>query len=383
MKRRTIISSLGLALTGGCLRNLESGPSESTSPPGAKSNTPEDGTTESKSVKSVEFNELWTAAIGAVPSTNHSYLDEGIIVGHIGGQIARLDASTGNTVWEVSNQSEMSLTQVQMGQSNGNVYTANGDSFFAIDVESGDVRWQTPIPVERDNPDGISVISEANKETVVFAYSTTESGGLVGVDVSTGEPRWTHRDSKLSEQFGSWLSARTLSPPIGGWTIVTGWNTKFWLNFKSGEIQTESAVPSKYRPTVKDGRLYTVAGDKLVCHEVSPLSASKLWEFKPMGSVSTMPVVADDVVYFGSDDAGLYAVADGDRKWRYRADGPIEVSPVLLDSFVIGGRRSIFAIDRESGDGAGSTEITPQAITADTSRIYVSTTSDTIGYSVD
>jgi len=63
------------------------------------------------------------------------------------------------------------------------------------------------------------------------------------------------------------------------------------------------------------------------------------WKFKTEDSVLSSPAVAGGVVYFGSDDGGLYAVAlkSGRKKWRFVARDRILSSPTIAGGAVFFG----------------------------------------------
>ena len=74
--------------------------------------------------------------------------------------------------------------------------------------------------------------------------------------------------------------------------------------------------------------------------------------------MASVPVVADGVAYFGSDDATFYAVdvSNGEEIWRFAAPGPLPSSPAVADGRVFfgalgfGDGRPLFALDQRTGD---------------------------------
>jgi hypothetical protein len=61
-----------------------------------------------------------------------------------------------------------------------------------------------------------------------------------------------------------------------------------------------------------------------------------LWQFKTGGPVWSSPVVADGVVYFGSDDNFFYAVdaRTGQEQWRFETGDDVRSSPAIADGIV-------------------------------------------------
>jgi len=61
----------------------------------------------------------------------------------------------------------------------------------------------------------------------------------------------------------------------------------------------------------------------------------KKWSFKTNGKIFSTAVVANDVIYFGSDDSCLYAIDNaGVLKWKFKSNGKICTSPAVKDTVV-------------------------------------------------
>lgn len=86
----------------------------------------------------------------------------------------------------------------------------------------------------------------------------------------------------------------------------------------------------------------------------APLTNQTLWNFTTGGAVKSSPVVANGLVYFGSDDGYLYALNayNGTEIWRYNTYGPVESAATVLDGVVyVGGFHShaVFALNAYTG----------------------------------
>ena len=82
------------------------------------------------------------------------------------------------------------------------------------------------------------------------------------------------------------------------------------------------------------------------------LSAAK-WTFKTRGKVVSSPVVADGIVYVGSNDRFLYAIdaETGAQKWRFAAGGGVSSSPAVADgvAYFASIDGFFYAVDTASG----------------------------------
>jgi eukaryotic-like serine/threonine-protein kinase len=77
------------------------------------------------------------------------------------------------------------------------------------------------------------------------------------------------------------------------------------------------------------------------------------WKFDTGGKVSSSPLIAGGMAYFGSNDGIFYAVdtATGQEKWRFPTQGPIYSSPALEDSCLcfVSGDRNLYCVDSVTG----------------------------------
>ena len=65
-------------------------------------------------------------------------------------------------------------------------------------------------------------------------------------------------------------------------------------------------------------------------------TGASLWSFPTGGFINSSPVVANGVVYIGSDDGNVYALdaKTGTRLWTYRTGSNIYSSPAVANGAV-------------------------------------------------
>ena len=82
--------------------------------------------------------------------------------------------------------------------------------------------------------------------------------------------------------------------------------------------------------------------------------AGPTWAFTTGGRVLTAPVVVDGVVYVGSDDGSLYALAadSGEMLWRFATGDAIRSVPAVVDGTVYFGSNDnhLYALDADTGE---------------------------------
>lgn len=82
--------------------------------------------------------------------------------------------------------------------------------------------------------------------------------------------------------------------------------------------------------------------------------ATPVWTFDTEGAVWSSPVVADGVVYFGSNDGNVYALksASGEFVWKFLTQGAV-VSPPMVSGhmvYVLSDDGRLYCLDAKSGD---------------------------------
>ncbi len=77
------------------------------------------------------------------------------------------------------------------------------------------------------------------------------------------------------------------------------------------------------------------------------------WKFPTGDRIVSSPVLQDGVIYFGSDDGGIYAVEEetGRQLWRHITNGPVCATPAVADGVVFVGSYDgkFYALDAKTG----------------------------------
>uniref|UniRef100_UPI00083F5C29 right-handed parallel beta-helix repeat-containing protein n=1 Tax=Rhodohalobacter halophilus TaxID=1812810 RepID=UPI00083F5C29 len=79
-----------------------------------------------------------------------------------------------------------------------------------------------------------------------------------------------------------------------------------------------------------------------------------LWEYGVDAWMASSPVVAESVVYFGSNSNSIYAVNEetGELKWEFQTDNSVRTSPALFGDILIAGNSDgiLFGLDKDTGE---------------------------------
>jgi outer membrane protein assembly factor BamB len=78
-----------------------------------------------------------------------------------------------------------------------------------------------------------------------------------------------------------------------------------------------------------------------------------IWKFKTQGQIKSSPVIVDGVVFIGSADKNIYAIEvnGGQKIWSYQTDDDVEATPCVIGGAVYIGSSGgfLYAIDANSG----------------------------------
>lgn len=155
------------------------------------------------------------------------YADGRVILGFDDGSVAALQANSGDLAWEQSIANNIGLNPIQrMVSVNANLLASNGvvyaaayqGNIAAIDVSSGNLLWERPI----SSYAGFALTGN----TLIVSTSV---GNLVALNTKTGNTLWRQTD----------LSGRKLTAPvIVGRNVVVADNAGdvHWLNTSNGQF---------------------------------------------------------------------------------------------------------------------------------------------------
>jgi outer membrane protein assembly factor BamB len=158
------------------------------------------------------------------------------------------------------------------------------------------------------------------------AYVGSRDGHLYAVDSQTGQEKWRFDAGR---------------PVISTPAVADG-----TLYFGSGCV----GIFCPHRP-----------GSDYYFYALDRQTGQEKWRFKTGGGVASSPLVADGVLYFGSEDQHLYAVdrQTGQEKWRFKTEDGVSGSPALADGIIYFGGgcadckvsedRHLYAVDSRTG----------------------------------
>jgi outer membrane protein assembly factor BamB len=369
MRRRTMLATLGVVGTSGCLRFTDQGSgggTTATTQPtgGASTPTPaEEGagggnTTGGGDTPAVTLSERWRTD----RQVRYVWTDDGQFAtsGYDGVALASPDDGT---VWGTDPQENgvpnAAPSEAFAADGERLIFgfsTAGGDTsgpgatFVAYDRASGEQLWRVGMPDDSTHTvaEGVAVVGD----TVVVGAADTGAAGdqdplIYGVDRATGERRWETGASDLTTGFVSGVVAHD-----GTVYVTQAFDGTYLLDPDTGSVTDyrESMTVSVWGGTPHDGTLFTASGGEVAAYRLD--DGATQWSVSDVGNSRPRPSVDDDLVVVGTRPGYVYAIETdtGTVRWNTRLDRAVR-GVALSDTHVwvwaVGS--TLAAYDRRNG----------------------------------
>jgi serine/threonine protein kinase len=125
------------------------------------------------------------------------------------------------------------------------------------------------------------------------------------------------------------------------------------ITFDTGKLLWTyySEGPIRSSPVVYEGHLFFGSDDGNL-HVVNMLSGRRAWKAEAAGPIRSTPVISEDGVLFGSESGHLYCTDfRGEPRWRFRSKRAITGSPLVVDKIIYVGSTDgmLYALAAEAG----------------------------------
>ncbi len=249
-------------------------------------------------------------------------------IGSGDGTLYALALETGDIQWKYDTGAAIEASPLVY---RGRVFIGSGPNFFALDRATGTLHWkQHPAKRTEQSPIGIN--------GTVFCSTGYKWGGiLTGLDVETGQERWTMRDNSRIGHDGSsaamYRNHLIYSEGSPGYDITNLETTRKVNEFDAG---LDRFVLT---PALRDGRMYAVGRSGVVSVDVfkkAKWTEQQVWAYrephwKDTNPDFSSPAVDEHRMYIGNGDGFLYALdrEEGTLDWKAETGGRIISSPAL------------------------------------------------------
>ena len=274
--------------------------------------------------------------------------EQGIYLSTITGTVIALDFQ-GKERWKVqlvrkataSGRDEKDRVQAPVSCFRGRLFVGSTSGILrALDVATGAEQWAYDVNGEIL---GSAVLSAPDGDTGPVRVVVIErgNGALHAVDLATGQRAWRTEDVARCDG----------SPAVAdGFVVYGSCATAFHIHAVSDgkrirniDLCSDCQVASG--PAFVGGDLYCGARSGYF-YRADSRNGRIVWLNRDsQGDIFTSPAITKDLVVFGSEDGGVYAVnrENGDKKWRFDT-GKLPSSPLVAGDKVILGADGVLQV---------------------------------------
>ncbi|MCY3886990.1 MAG: PQQ-binding-like beta-propeller repeat protein [Chloroflexi bacterium] len=266
---------------------------------------------------------LWSFQTGDVIRSTPTVTGGVVYIGSNDNLIYALDASTGALLWQ---HDTGDWVQYSPTVREGTVYLgalADGDhKIHALDAVTGEQLWVAEMPYPF-TPEFAPTVAGDN------VYVPGAFGEFHALDAATGALAWS---------FDAGIPVESAPAIVEGVVYLTAVNTAYALDESTGALiwsyGTERFPARSFPAIVVDGVYYFSPDDHL--YALDAATGEVLWFHQADAMISTSPLVADGMVYAGSEAGSFYAwdAASGDLIWSHQAGEPALDSPTVADGIL-------------------------------------------------
>jgi len=225
------------------------------------------------------------------------------------------------------------------------VTTTNTQAVYALNLETGEVIWSTPIGRTMRC---VPAIADGK------VFVADESGYIICLNASDGSVIW---EIQLSSQSIS----RAHPKVVGGMVLIGCYDGYLYaLNASPVNMPLENRIIWKFKtggqirgaPAIVDGKVYIGSNDDYI-YCISLSSGEEIWRFKTGGDIRGSPTVAYGKVYVGSFDCYVYAfdMNTGRMIWNFTTGNRVSGTPAAAYGKIYIGSQDnwIYCLDAETG----------------------------------
>ncbi|HET6313502.1 MAG TPA: serine/threonine-protein kinase [Chloroflexia bacterium] len=280
--------------------------------------------------KSGDF--LWKAPTKAGICSSPTLVNDLVIVGSEDGYVYAFDARRGTTSWiyrtgsPVRSSPKVYKDMLFIGSDDQNIY--------ALQADTGQIMWKYRT--------WNHVRSSATVANGLVMIGSSD-GNLYALDTLSGTLKWKMHT----------LGAIISTPGIAGNTVIVGsldnyvYGVDADTGFTSWRFETQRSVSSS--PAVMGERVLIGSTDGIM-YALDAHSGRTIWDFDTQSQITSSPKVSpvSDSVYFGTVNNYIYSLdlITGEQQWRYRTRGPVVSSASVEDGIVYIGSldRKLYAL---------------------------------------
>ena len=229
-------------------------------------------------------------------------------------ELFAIDAETGQTLWTYQGiiESARMLTAPSPAVVDDVVVAPfSSGEIVALRVQNGGVLWQDALSA-KGNLTPLSTLNDIASGPVVvdgYVFASSQSGSLAAFDLRTGQRVWSQPAGALGFPVvaGDFLYTVTTEGEVACMSKTDG--TVIWLNqLQAFKKKKKRKKRISWAGPVMAGERLLMLGSNGHAVEMNPYNGEIISTFKLKGDVYIAPIVANDTVYYVTDDAKLVAL---------------------------------------------------------------------------
>ncbi|MDX2426367.1 MAG: outer membrane protein assembly factor BamB [Cycloclasticus sp.] len=270
------------------------------------------GTTDAEVValKLSDGDTVWTSQVSSEVLSIPRYSDGFVIVRSIDGAISALDASDGKEVWSyVRDVPALSLrgTSSPVIKSGGVITGYANGKLVVLRLKDGLQIWETSVAVPRGRG-ALTRMVDVDADPLAgerFIYAATFNGGVVAVDVRSGEIAWRRTEmSSFKTMVADWLSVYVVDVKNHIWSADQNDGS---INWEQDQLENR-----QLSPLAKTGDYLLTTDYEGYLHVLSASDGHLMSRLKVSDeAITAMPLIDGDLIYLQDVKGEITAIRLG------------------------------------------------------------------------
>jgi outer membrane protein assembly factor BamB len=281
---------------------------------------------------------LWSATVGFIPDSTPAIWNGQIVAPGVdakGSFVAAFDVVTGSLRWRTRLSVDQYASITAPAIFGSTVYVSAGTSIYALSASSGRVLWKTRLTTSSDGIVAGPVAVSGYGEYVVAAGL---DGHVYALDAATGSVHWNVLAGGGIDHAGPSIYSGIVYVPEGASGAEGGGVYLCALQVSDGRLLWRSDIGDDVHvtPAAGQGRVFIGSIDDGV-EALDSKTGALLWAAPYQGEVWGAPMLANGVVYFGTDEQLVaYDAATGNLLYLSQISTSIAsmASPAVVDGRV-------------------------------------------------
>jgi outer membrane protein assembly factor BamB len=243
--------------------------------------------------------EVWSKSFESSVNSGVKVLEGTLYCCVLGTGILALDAATGDVEWTYETETRM-LAEESPAILNETVYGVdNSGTVYAINASDGTEKWQLTL----DSDEEIRC-TPAVTDSSLFVGSDNSS--LYRIDAESGEVMWSYETTGEDIRSGPAITDESV--------YLSGDEKMYRLSKADGTEQWSQRLadqdPAPLEPVLVDNTIFVSDWNNGI-FAIAPDTGSLEWKFSIQSGPSSEVVVADEILYVGSQRGNLVAISGG------------------------------------------------------------------------